>query len=193
MATPSSTAQSIDNRTRQGLAAMRRRWKNSDGEIEYLSGELWNSWPVRAALSDLDEDDPHVTLAVLAGRMFLAGRESTLPSAASQAALVSESTGATSAAVDAFAKAICAVSRREEGASSSLADHFEQMARAAQMPPQALSILRQLAISVCETVRDQIATELGQDDRQKEEIPQSEIDREVEKILRRSQAEGGAA
>jgi hypothetical protein len=41
-----------------GLSQLELHWRAEDGEIEQLSLELWDSWPVDDALDALKEDHP---------------------------------------------------------------------------------------------------------------------------------------
>jgi hypothetical protein len=71
----------------RGLARMEDHLETGDGEIEQLSLELWDCWPIEEALEQLYElcpklkeamtaDSDNTTMALFAGRMFLAGLES---------------------------------------------------------------------------------------------------------------------
>ena len=71
----------------RGLARMEDHLEAGDGEIEHLSLELWGCWPIEEALEQLYElcpklkealaaDSDNTTMALFAGRMFLAGLES---------------------------------------------------------------------------------------------------------------------
>ena len=75
MANSNDNTQFISNEVLTGLAQLENHLRAEDGEIESLSSELWDSWPVRQALTEFS-NDPESVLAVLAGRMFLAGSES---------------------------------------------------------------------------------------------------------------------
>jgi hypothetical protein len=195
MANSKNSTQFISNEIVAGLAQMESHLKAEDGEIESCSAELWDSWPVRQALREFP-NDPESVLAVLAGRMFLAGSESTqstaLPSrSVSAAAPVLESNLSVPAVVDDLAQAIYAVSRGEAGAVTRVGDHFEQISRAREMSSEAVSVLKQLVLSVLALERERIAAELGQNEVPAEQIPQDEIDRGVEDIFRQSYGEGG--
>lgn len=196
MANSNNNTQFISNEVLAGLAQLENHLRAEDGEIESLSSELWDSWPVRQALTEFS-NDPESVLAVLAGRMFLAGSESTQPStlpshSVSAAAPVLESNLSVPAVVGDLAQAIYAASRGEAGAVTRLGDHFEQIARAPEMSSETVSVLRQLVLSVLVLERERLAAGLGQNaEVLTEQIPQDEIDRGVEDILRQSYEEGG--
>ena len=187
MATTNATAERIRSRTGYGLARMRNHLKKMDGEIEAISGELWNSWPVRV-------------LAVLAGRMFLAGSESIKPAKTLNRQMsdppISELKADISRTIASIAQATYGAVRGEAGQAHQTVDLMDNLRRQG-ISQETNSVLTQLLVDILTSRREQIASELtaelGQDDTEEEEIPQSEVDREVEKILRRSQEEGGIA
>ena len=201
MATTNATAERISkSRTGYGLARMRNHWKKMDGEIESISGELWDSWPVREARKGVAKDPDHAVLAVLAGRMFLAGRESIKPAKTLNRPMsdppISELKADISRTITSLAQAIYGAVRGEADQSHQAVDLMENLRRQG-ISQETNSALSQLLVNILtlrkEQIASELAAELGQDDTEEEEIPQSEVDREVEKILRRNQEEGGAA
>lgn len=181
-----------------GLAQMENHWRAEDGQIEECSSELWDSWPVQEALKEF-HNDPEATLAILAGRMFLAGSESSLslplPCRSVSAALpIADPDTPNAAAISSLARAIYEVPQGEASHAARLADQLLQIAP--EIPSTTLSVLKQLVLSILALKRERLAVELEQNtERSSEQIPQDVIDREVEDILRLSQEdeEEGAA
>lgn len=181
-----------------GLAQMKKHWRAEDGEIEECSTALWGSWPVRKALKEFPTD-PEAVLATLAGRMFMAGSESTLSTAlpdrtVSDVLPVSESNTTPSAAVNALAQAIYALPQGEAEQTACLADQLENITRQPEISPETRSVLAQLVLALLTLKRERLAYELKENtEALLGQLPQDEIDREVEDTLRRSQEEGGPA
>jgi hypothetical protein len=179
----------------RGLARMKDDRKAQDGEIEECSAALWDSWPVQEALKE-SPNDPEAVLATLAGRMFLAGEcnaQSVVPSRAVPNILPgSDPTTGAATAINSLARSIYAVAQGEAGQATCLADQLENITSQPEISPETRSVLAQLVLALLTLKRERLAYELKENtEALLGQLPQDEIDREVEDTLRLSQEEGG--